>query len=148
MGDWQVAANRGLSLLANDGSDASTRTQCILNKVLGGGNDSYIGDKYNVQQTAGGLPDGTSLESFIAAVSYHVRDMLAGSSFDDSVSDDDFRSAVMTFDQVIRDIIVFLNGVVHQIAPGDAQVGLWNYILSAKNDSSSLYSCYSDYIQT
>jgi hypothetical protein len=37
---------------------------------------------------------------------------------------------LMSFDTNIRHHITFLNGVVHQIAPGDVHLALWNLILA------------------
>jgi hypothetical protein len=150
MGDWQDAANRGVALLSSDQSGEATRTVSILRHVLNGADDTYISkDFFNVQQTAGGLPDGMSLDQFINAVAGHVKDGLTSSSFDPSLSDADLRTAFLSFDDVIRRHVVFLNGVVHQIAPGDVHVGLWNWILAAHNDSNTLYGdCYRDFIQT
>jgi hypothetical protein len=54
---------------------------------------------------------------------------------------------VLSFDSVIRQHITFLNGVVHQAAPGDVQVELWNWILDQLKDDSSLYACYRDYLE-
>lgn len=150
MGDWQDTANRGITLLSGDSSQEATQTVCLLNHVLNGGDDTFISkDFYNVQQTAGGLPDGVTIDQFIAAVAGHVRDGLTSSSFDPGLSDSDLRTAFLSFDGMIRQHIVFLNGVVHQVAPGDAQMGLWNWILAAHNDGNTLYGdCYRDYLQT
>jgi hypothetical protein len=51
MADWHDAANRALTLLQSDSSDAGTRTTCIINHVLDENNlDSYISkDFFNVQ---------------------------------------------------------------------------------------------------
>src|SRR5689334_3285507 len=137
MSDWRDVANRGVALLSNNPSQEAARTVCILNHVLNENNsDSYIScDFFNVQQTAGGLDpaSGLTIDQFIAMVTGHVREGgtcgdlgLTGSSFDASLSDDDVRTAYLTFDDVIRRHIQFLNGVVHQIAPGDVHVALWN----------------------
>jgi hypothetical protein len=160
MSDWHDVANRGLSLLAGDSSEEATRTVCILNHLLDESkSDSYIScDFFNVQQTAGGLDpaSGMTIDQFIAMVTGHVcnggtcGDLgLAGSSFDASLPDDDVRKALLTFDDMIRRHIRFLNGVVHQIAPGEVHLALWNWILAARDDSTTIYGdCYHDFIQT
>ena len=79
-------------------------------------------------------------------VSGHVRDELEGSGFGDDLSDDDFQVAMLTFDDSIRRHIRFLNGVVHQGAPGEVHRSLWDLILSARNDDSSIYSCYRQFL--
>lgn len=149
--DWRPRAKRGLSLLQSDTSDEATRTTCMLNHILDDSHgDSYIGDYYNVQQTAGGLPPNVTLDQFIAGVSTHIRQSLAvtgaTASFGEQVSDSDFKAAVLGFDVNIRKIITFLNGVVHQIAPGDVHVALWKFILDSRKDPNSLYKCYKDYL--
>lgn len=155
MGDWHDAANRGISLLSGDSSEEATRTVCLLNHVLNENNsDVYISkDFFNVQQTAGGLPEGVSFDQFFSAVAGHVRGAgdsdpgLGSSSFDASLTDDDLRTAFLSFDSNIRRHITFLNGIVHQIAPGDVHVALWNWILSAHDDPTTLYGdCYKDYL--
>ena len=50
---------------------------------------------------------GVSFEQFISMVCGHVRSELEGSSFDESLSDDDFRVAALTFDDTIRRHIRF-----------------------------------------
>ncbi len=40
---------------------------------------------------------------------------------------------------------LFDNGVVHQIAPGEVHVALWNLILDALKDPNSIYKCYAGY---
>ncbi len=155
MSDWHDVANRGVSLFSGDSSDAATRTVSILNHVLNESNsDSYLSkDFFNVKQTAGGLPDGVTMDQYLSAIIGHVRGTgdsdpgLGGSSFDASLSDDDLRTALLSFDDNIRQHIQFLNGVVHQIAPGDVHVALWNWILNAHNDPTTLYGdTYKDYI--
>ncbi len=158
MSDWHDVANRGLSLLAGDSSEEATRTVSILNHILNEDNsDAYIScDFYNVQQMAGGLDpnSGLTMDQFIAMVTGHIREGgtcgslgLTGSSFDASVSDDDLRTALLSFDNVIRQHIRFLNGVVHQIAPGEVHMALWNWILAAHDDPKTLYGdCYRDYL--
>ncbi len=157
MSDWHDVARRGLSLLDGDSSDEATRTVCILNHILDESkSDWYLSrDFFNVQQTAGGLPSTVTMDQFLSGITGHVRGVgdsdpgLGGSSFDQSLPDDDVRSALLTFDNVIRQHVGFLNGVVHQIAPGDVHVALWNLILSAHDDPSSIYGdCYKDYIVT
>ena len=148
MADWHESANRALSLLDNDGSDEAKRTKCMINHVLDEShNDGYISkDFFNVQQTAGGLPDGVTMDQFLAAITGHIRETLSMSNFDPDMSDDDFRTALMSFDTNIRHHITFLNGVVHQIAPGEVHVALWNLILASRSDPNSIYTCYADYL--
>jgi hypothetical protein len=148
MANWQARAQRGLRLFEGSGNDEGDRTWQILNHILDESHrDDYISrDFFNVQQTAGGLPPGLSFEQFVSMVSGHVRSELEGSSFDDGLGDDDFRTAALTFDDNIRRHIRFLNGVVHQAAPGEVHRGLWDLILGARNDSNSIYSCYRDYL--
>jgi hypothetical protein len=145
---WQDRADRGLVLFEGAGTDEGDRTWQILNHVREeGNNDEYISrDFYNVQQTAGGLPEGVSFEAFVGAVAGHVRSELDGGGFDEGLSDDDFRTAALSFDDNIRRHIRFLNGIVHQAAPGEAHLKLWEYILAARSDDRSLYSCYRDYL--
>jgi hypothetical protein len=146
MATWQDRAQRGLTLFEAAGTGEGDRTWQIFNHILDESKlDDYISrDFFNVQQTAGGLPDGVSFESFLSMIQGHVRSELEGSSFDEGLSDDDFRTVALTFDDNIRRHIRFLNGVVHQAAPGDVHRSLWDLILSARNDNSSLYACYSE----
>ncbi len=157
MAEWEDRTRRGLSLL--DGStDEQKHTQCMLNKILDPNNrDDYVSrDFYNVQQTAGGLPPDKTFDWFLGAIKGHIRGVapydqtadygLMSSSFAPEVGDDDFRSGVLSFDNVIRQHIQFLNGVVHQAAPGDVHVALWNWILDQLKDDTSLYACYRDYL--
>ena len=148
MPDWRDTANRAVTFLESDTSVEATRTKCMLNHILDEThNDSYISkDFFNVQQTAGGLPDGVTIDQFIAAVAGHICEELTSSSFDPALSDDDFRTAVMSFDSNIRRHITFLNGVVHQIAPGDVHQALWKLILDSRSDPNSIYTCYADYL--
>lgn len=148
MPDWRDTAQRAVTFLESDTSDEATRTTCILNHILDEShNDSYISkDFFNVQQTAGGLPDGVTIDQFIAAIAGHVREELTSSSFDPALSDDDFRTAVMSFDSNIRRHITFLNGVVHQAAPGEVHLALWQLILDSRSNHNSIYTCYSDYL--
>src|SRR5688500_5346398 len=148
MSDWRESAERGLTLLENDGSDAAARTKGILRHVLDESHgDGFISkDFYNVQQTAGGLPDGMTMDSFVSMVSGHVRDDLGSSSFDGDASDADVRTALMSWDNMIRRHISFLNGVVHQAAPGEVHLALWDLVLRSRSDGNSIYSCYADYL--
>ncbi len=148
MATWQDRAQRGLSLFEGTGSEEGDRTWQICNHVLDESNlDDYISrDFFNVQQTAGGLPEGVSFEQFLSMICGHVRSELEGSSFDEALGDDDFQAAILTFDDNIRRHIRFLNGVVHQGAPGDVHRNLWDLILSAREDNSSIYSCYRDFL--
>lgn len=75
-----------------------------------------------------------------------VRSELESGSFDEALSDDDFRTAALSFDDSIRRHIRFLNGVVHQAAPGEVHQGLWSLILSSRHDSRSVYSCYREFL--
>ena len=146
--DWHDVAKRAIAFLQSDTSDAATRTTCMLNHILDASHgDGYISkDFYNVKQTAGGLPPGTTMVQFLAAIMGRLRKALASSSFDPSLSDDDFRTAIMSFDSNIRQHITFLNGTVHQAAPGQVHVALWNLILDSRKDPNSLYKCYADYL--
>jgi hypothetical protein len=148
MVNWQDRAHRGLTLFEGAGSAEGDRTWQIFNHILDESKlDDYISrDFFNVQQTAGGLPEGMSLEQFISMICGHVRTELEGSSFDEDHSDDDFRTGALTFDDNIRRHIRFLNGVVHQAAPGEVHRSLWDMILSVRNESSSIYSCYRDFL--
>ncbi len=148
MATWQDRAQRGLTLFGSDGSGEGDRTRRLLNHVLDEDHrDDYISrDFFNVQQTAGGLPAELSFDQFLSAIAGHVRSELEGSSFADDLGDDDFRAAALTFDDSIRRHIRFLNGVVHQAAAGDVHRRLWDLILSARGDDSSIYSCYRDFL--
>src|SRR5207248_3308889 len=120
MTDWHDTANRALSVLADDNSDASVRMKKIVNLILDENNrDDYISkDFFNVQQTAGGLPDPLTMDQFVAMIQGHIRDdfgrTAGGSSFDPALSDDDLKTGVLAIDENIRHHIGFLNGVVHQ----------------------------------
>jgi hypothetical protein len=146
--NWRDVAKRAIDFLQSDTSDAATRTKCMLNHILDDSHgDGYISkDFYNVKQTAGGLPPGMTMVQFLAAIMGRLRNGLTSSSFDPSLSDDDFRTALMSFDSNIRQHITFLNGTVHQAAPGKVHVALWNLILASRDDSNSLYKCYKDYL--
>lgn len=148
MSDWHDSANRALTLLDGDSSAEAGRTRCMINHVLDESlDDSYISkDFYNVQQTAGGLPPTVTMDQFLGMITGHVREGLGMSNFDPGMSDDDFRTALMSFDSNIRQHITFLNGTVHQAAPGDVHVALWNRILASRSDSNSIYTCYADYL--
>ena len=148
MAEWQDRANRALTLFEASPDDAGDRTWQIMNHVLGDGNyDDYVSrDFYNVQQTAGGLPDGVSFESFLASVIGRVKSELSGDGFSEDLGDDDFKTAAVTFDASIRQHIAFLNGVVHQAAPGEVHLNLWNYILAARGNDLSIYALYRDYL--
>lgn len=145
---WQDRASRGLTLFEASGSDEGARTWQILNHVLDETHgDGYVSrDFFNVQQTAGGLPPNLTMEQFLGMVIGHVRTELDSSSFDDALDDASFMQAALTFDDVIRRHIMFLNGVVHQAAPGEVHMALWDLILSSRADDNSVYSCYRDYL--
>jgi hypothetical protein len=139
--DYRETANRAIDLL--DASDDS-RTICMLQKVQAEGTDDrYVADLYNVKQTAGGLPEGVSFETFLNGVSYRLREQLGKDSLYKDASDDDVRSGVRTYDNVIRQVFTYLNANVHQAAAGEVHKELWNHILDQTKNSSSLYSCYS-----
>jgi hypothetical protein len=144
---WQDRAQRGLTLLdANNSAHATTIG--ILNKVLDTNNsDLYISsDFFNVQQTAGGLPDTLTFDDFVARIAGHIRGELGGSSLALGIGDDDVRAALLTWNDNIMHHFTFLNGVVHQAAAGDVHVKLWNYILDAVKNDQSIYACYRDII--
>jgi hypothetical protein len=145
---WQDRAQRALATLeaASDGS--ADRSRQIFNHVLDESNrDDYISrDFFNVQQTAGGLPDGLSFDDFVALVAGHVRSELEGGGFSEDLGDDDFRTAALSFDDTIRSHIRFLNGVVHQAAAGEVHLGLWHLILRSRDDDASIYSRYRDFL--
>ena len=144
MADWHDTANRALALL--DDSDAAVRTKCMMTHILDEGHDdSFISDFFNVQQTAGGLPPNITTEQFIAMVSAHLREILGRDSFD-GLSDSDFTDSILGSDGSIRQIIGFLNGVVHQAAPGEAHLALWKFILDSRSDPNSIYHCYADFL--
>jgi hypothetical protein len=146
--DWRARAKRALTVLQNDSSGEATRTKCMFNHILEESHsDSYVSkDFYNVQQTAGGLPASMSMEQFLAAITGHIRAELASSSFGSAETDSVFRDSVLTFDSNIRRHITFLNGVVHQAAPGKVHLALWKLILDSRSDSNSIYKCYADYL--
>lgn len=127
---------------------AAERSRRISNHVLGESNrdDCISHDFFNVQQTAGGFPDGVSFDDFVAAVAGHVRPELEGSGFTEEPSDDDCRNGALAFGEVIRRHIDFLNGVVHQVAAGEVHVNLWNLILNSRADDTSVYACYRDFL--
>ena len=143
---WQDQANRALTMFEGSTDPNEDRSWQIFNHVLDESNrDDYIThDFFNVQQTAGGLPDGVTFDDFVNLVQGHVRAEL--DTFDDQASDDDFRTIALTFDEVIRRHIVFLNGVVHQAAAGQVHVALWNLILSERADDTSIYVLYADFL--
>jgi hypothetical protein len=148
MATWRDRAERGLTLFEGDSSGEGDRTWQMFNHVLDEDHrDDYISrDFFNVQQTAGGLPPELSFEQFLSAIAGHVRSELEGSSFDEDLGDDDFKAAALTFDDNIRRHIRFLNGVVHQGAPGDVHVRLWDLIFGARSDDASIYSCYREFL--
>jgi hypothetical protein len=148
MSDWQSRANRGLVLFEGSTEDTKDRTWQIFNHVLDeSNNDDYISkDFFNVQQTAGGLPEGIEFTDFLERISGHVRQDLEGSNFDDEASDEDFIAAALTIDDNIRRHIRFLNGVVHQAAAGEVHLKLWSFILGSRETPQSVYSLYKDYL--
>jgi hypothetical protein len=148
MVDWHDSAKRALTMLDGDTSDEGSRTKCMINHILDESHgDGYISkDFYNVQQTAGGLPDTLTMEQFLSMITGHLREELGRSNFEAEMGDDDFRTALMSFDSNIRRHITFLNGTVHQIAPGDVHVALWKLILASRTDPDSIYTCYANYL--
>ena len=155
---WESRAKRGLTLL-DDSNDTARRTRCMLKKILDSNNrDDYVSrDFYNVQQTAGGLPEGHDFAWFLAKILGHLRGQtpyadtadygLMSSNLSPDVSDADFKKAVLSFDDLIYRHITFLNGVVHQAAAGEVHVKLWNWILDQLKDDTSLYACYRDIVK-
>lgn len=145
---WQDRANRGLVLFEGADSDEGDRTWQIFNHILDENNsDEYISrDFFNVQQTAGGLPEGISFEQFLSMIAGHVRNEIEGSGFDENLDDNGFRAAALTFDDSIRRHIRFLNGVVHQAAVGEVHRKLWDKILGDRSDSRSIYTLYQDFL--
>jgi hypothetical protein len=143
---WQDQANRALTMFEGTSDPNEDHSWQIFNHVLDESNrDDYIShDFFNVQQTAGGLPDGVTFDDFVNLVAGHVRAEL--DTFDDKADDDDFRTAALSFDASIRRHVVFLHGAVHQMAAGEVQVMLWNLILSERADDTSIYACYRDYL--
>ncbi|HZS41813.1 MAG TPA: hypothetical protein VFF06_33520 [Polyangia bacterium] len=151
---WQQRVNRALALLDSSQPDQA-RTICMFNKVLDtSNNDDYVSDYYTIQQTAGGLPDGVSFERLLGQVSTNIRtDLNTQRTFTDesgnvTVSpepgDDDFREWMLGADHQIVKIFGLVNATVHQAAPGDFHIKLYNYILDSLKNSRSLYSCYGD----
>jgi hypothetical protein len=143
---WQDQANRALTMLQGSSDDHEAHSWRIFNHVLDESNrDDYIShDFFNVRQTAGGLPDEVTFDDFVNLVAGHVRAEL--DTFEDGLSDDDFKLAALTFDDTIRRHIDFLNGVVHQAAAGQVHVDLWNLILNSRGDDTSIYAVYRDYL--
>src|SRR5215831_4599345 len=113
MADWHDTAKRALGILSGDTSDDAARTVAIVNHILDENNaDDYISkDFYNVQQTAGGLPDTITMDQFLTAITGHVRDDFghtdSGGSYDPALGDDDFKTAAMSIDANIRHHITF-----------------------------------------
>lgn len=145
---WIDRAYRIRNLFSGASSDSEHRTGMLMDHILNQNNrDDYISrDFYNVQQTAGGLPEGMSFGTYLGMIQGHIRPELQGGSFDESLNDNDIRVAALAFDNNIRRHIQFLNGVVHQGAPGQVHVALWEKILADRGDSRSVYSVYQDYL--
>jgi hypothetical protein len=143
---WQDQANRALTMFQGSADDHEAHSSQIFNHVLDESNrDDYIShDFFNVQQTAGGLPDGVTFDDFVNMVAGHVRAEL--DTFEDGLSDDDFKLAALTFDDNIRRHITFLNGTVHQAAAGQVHTALWNLILNSRSDDTSIYAVYRDFL--
>ena len=151
---WQQRVRRGLGLLDASQPDQA-RTICMLNKVLDtGNNDDYVSDYYTIQQTAGGLPDGVSFDQMLGQVSTHIRQdlntqrTLTDENGQTTVSpdpdDDGFREWMLGADHQIVKIFGLVNATVHQAAPGDFHIKLYNFILDSLKNDRSLYSCYRD----
>ncbi|HEV8632061.1 MAG TPA: hypothetical protein VGV61_17230 [Thermoanaerobaculia bacterium] len=141
--EWRETADRAISLL-DSSDDADARIICMLNKVKDDATDDrYISDYYNVQQTAGGLPENVTFERFVEMASTHTRDWLSKDGLWKDMTDDEIRSGIRSMDAVILKIFGFLNANVHQAGAGNLHVALWNYILDNGKNASSLYSCYS-----
>jgi hypothetical protein len=151
---WQQRVRRALTLLDSSQPDQA-RTICMFNKVLDTNtDDSVVSDYYNIQQTAGGLPDGVSFETFLGQVSIHMREMLnkqvtlTDEQGQVTVAPDDddgpFRDLMLGPDHQIVQIFGLVNATVHQAAPGDVHIKLYNFILDSLKNDRSLYSCYRD----
>ncbi len=139
--DWRDTVNRAIPLL--DSSNDS-RTICMLEKIKeDGADDRFVADYFNVQQTAGGLPDGVSFGDFVNMISNKLRDQLGKDSLYGNVTDDELASGVRTYDNVIYKIFKFVNANVHQAGAGEVHKQLYGYILDNTKNSSTLYSCYS-----
>jgi hypothetical protein len=143
---WLTRAQRCVSLL--DPTDPpSMITIGILNKIQNADvDDTFISiDFYNVQQTAGGLPDTMTFQDFLDRVAGHIRVEIMKDLYGPNQSDDDVRQSLLgggKWDANIQHHFRFLNGIVHQIAPGDVHVKLYNWILDHIGDDNSIYSCY------
>ena len=143
---WQDQANRALTIFQGSTDDQEAHSWQVFNHVLDDSNrDDYIShDFFNVEQTAGGLPDGVTFDDFVNLVAGHVRDEL--DTFENDLSDDDFKLAALTFDDNIRHHITFLNGVVQKAGAGQVHMALWNLILNSRNDDTSIYAVYRDFL--
>lgn len=127
----------------------------MLTKILDAGTrDDFLNDYFNIQQTAGGLPDNVPFEQFLAQVSAHLRDTMniqptmtdedGNTTVTPEPDDDGLRQMMLAPDHTIVQIFGFLNGTVHQAAPGVVHTRLWNYVLDSMKDDSSIYACYRD----
>ncbi len=143
---WQDQANRALTMFQESTDDHEAHSWQIFNHVLDEPNrDDYISqDFFNVQQTAGGLSDGVTFDDYVAMIAGHVRAEL--DTFENDLSDDDFKLAALTFDDSIRRHISFLSGVVHQASAGQVHKALWNLILNSRGDDTSIYAVYRDFL--
>ena len=144
--DWLSRAQRCVSLL-DPSDDSQTVTICMLNKIQDPDvSDLYISnDFYNVQQTAGGLPDTMTFQQFVDRVAGHLRVELMKDLYAPTVNDDDVRYALLgngMWDTNIRYHFRFLNIQVHQAGAGEVHKALWNLILDSVGNDKSIYSCY------
>jgi hypothetical protein len=151
---WQTRVQRGLALLDSSQPDQA-RTLCMLNKILDTSTrDDFLNDYFNIQQTAGGLPDSFPFDQFREQVSAHLRQVLniqptmtdndGNTTAMPEPDDDGLRMQLLAPDHTLVQIFGFLNGTVHQAAPGVVHIGLWNYVLDSTKDDRSIYSCYRD----
>jgi len=140
--DWKVNAERAKKLLGD--SDVDKRTKCMGDVALRDGTDDRVAnDFWNIQQTAGGLPEHLSFEKFVELVSLKYREYLGKDMWTD-LSDEEFVDGLRPLDGNTLKVFDFLNGTVHQAGAGNAHRCLWNYILFGTHDSDSMYSCYSE----
>src|SRR5271165_3715829 len=124
---WRQRIQRGLPLLDSSQPDQA-RTICMLSKILDdSARDDFLNDYYNIQQTAGGLPDTVPFEQFLGQVSAHLRDVMnvqptmtdedGNTTVMPEPDDDGLRQMMLAPDHMIVQIFGFLNGTVHQAAP-------------------------------
>ena len=151
---WRQRIARGIPLLDASQPDQA-RTICMLNKILDTSTrDDFLNDYYNIQQVAGGLPDGVSIDTFREQVSAHLRATMniqpTYTDEDGNVTtspepdDEGLRQMMVAPDHVIVQIFGFLNANVAQAGAGQVHIALWNYVLDSMKDDNSIYSCYRD----